>query len=468
MPSLVGNEAISHSRRRLSLFDCVCIGINGIVGSGIYLLIAPLAAIAGYASVVGILTCGVLCILIGLCFAELSGMFDRSGGPYVYARAAFGRYFGFIVGWTAMSTGVLGWSAVSVGFAEALAKLVPWFATPVFQFGDFTLALKTLVAVGLIATLGTINYLGVKAGARTSDFLSMVKILPLILLGLVGLAHLRPEVLSGMLSARSVPGEPVSYLHAVSSSAFLAVFMISGFEYVPVPAGETINPKRNVPLALVGSLVGATLLYCLVQLVALSTVPDLHARQQPLMDVAGTIFGKPGILVLGIASLVSMAGFCSSTALAGPRYFTALAADGYLPSILTGESRFRTPGPAIALATTLASLLAFFLSYGSLVDVSNVALFCQYIPTCLAVIVLRYRRPDAERTFRLPLGPVIPLAGAGISVVLLAMARPRPQQWIFAAELLGLGVVIWTVTGLVRRAAERRAGSARSAPGLGS
>src|SRR6266851_520966 len=124
--------------------------------------------------------------------------------------------------------------------------------------------------------------------------------------------------------------------------------------------------------------------------------------------------------------------------------------------------------PAIALATTLASLLAFFLSYGSLVDVSNVALFCQYIPTCLAVIVLRYRRPDAERTFRLPLGPVIPLAGAGISVVLLAMARPRPQQWIFAAELLGLGVVIWTVTGLVRRAAERRAGSARSAPGLGS
>jgi len=453
MPSLVGNEAISHSRRRLSLFDCVCIGINGIVGSGIYLLIAPLAAIAGYASVVGILTCGVLCILIGLCFAELSGMFDRSGGPYVYARAAFGRYFGFIVGWTAMSTGVLGWSAVSVGFAEALAKLVPWFATPVFQFGDFTLALKTL---------------GVKAGARTSDFLSMVKILPLILLGLVGLAHLRPEVLSGMLSARSVPGEPVSYLHAVSSSAFLAVFMISGFEYVPVPAGETINPKRNVPLALVGSLVGATLLYCLVQLVALSTVPDLHARQQPLMDVAGTIFGKPGILVLGIASLVSMAGFCSSTALAGPRYFTALAADGYLPSILTGESRFRTPGPAIALATTLASLLAFFLSYGSLVDVSNVALFCQYIPTCLAVIVLRYRRPDAERTFRLPLGPVIPLAGAGISVVLLAMARPRPQQWIFAAELLGLGVVIWTVTGLVRRAAERRAGSARSAPGLGS
>jgi len=442
--------------RSLSLFDCVCIGINGIIGSGIYLLIAPLAKLAGYASVIGILTCGLLCILIGLCFAELSGMFDRNGGPYVYARAAFGPYLGFIVGWMAMSTGVLGWSAVSVGFAEALAKLVPWFGTVVFRQGSFVLSFKSFVAVGLIGTLGAINYFGVKAGARTSDFLSIAKILPLLALALVGLAYVRPEVLSGMFSAQSVPGEPVTYVHAISSSAFLAVFMISGFEYVPVPAGETTNAKRNVALALVGSLAGATLLYCILQLVALSTVPDLYAREQPLMEVAGRVFGKPGISILGLASLVSMAGFCSSTALVGPRYFTALAADGYLPSVFTGTSRFRTPGPAIALATGLAGVLAFFLGYGSLVDVSNVALFCQYIPTCLAVIVLRYRRPDAERTYRLPGGLVIPLAGAGISAVLLAMARPKQQEWLFSAELLALGIVIWAATAMVRRRVVRR------------
>ena len=464
MPQAIASPP-SGPKRRLSLFDCVCIGINGIIGSGIYLLIAPLAKRGGYASVIGILSCGLLCILIGLCFAELGGMFDRSGGPYVYARAAFGRYFGFIVGWTAMSTGVLGWAAVSVGFGEALAKLVPWFGTPVLRAGDFTLTLKTLVAVGLILTLGTINFLGVKAGARTSDVLSMVKIVPLILLGLVGLTRVRPEVFAGMFSAQSVPGEPVSYLQAVSSSAFLAVFMISGFEYVPVPAGETVNAKRNVPVALISSLLGATLLYGLVQVVALSTVPDLYARQQPLMDVAGVLFGKPGITILGLAALVSMAGFCSSTALAGPRYFSALSADGYLPLVLTAESRFGTPGPAIALATALAGLLAFFLSYGSLVDVSNVALFCQYIPTCLAVLVLRYRRPNAERTYRLPFGPLIPVLGAGVSIALLAIARPRAQEWLFAAKLLGLGVAIWTATALLRRAAVRKA-SVRGVPGL--
>ena len=454
---------MSRPTRSLSLFDCICIGINGIVGSGIYLLIAPLAKLAGYASVIGILTCGLLCILIGLCFAELSGMFDENGGPYIYARAAFGPYIGFVVGWMAMSTGILGWSAVAVGFSEALAKLVPWFATVVYRGGSFALSLKTFVAVGLIGTLGLINYFGVKAGARTSDFLSITKILPLLVLGLVGLAHVRPEVLSGMFSAQSIPGEPVTYVHAISSSAFLAVFMISGFEYVPVPAGETTNAKRNVPLALVGSLAGATALYCLIQTVALSTVPDLYAREQPLMEVAGRIFGRPGVSILGLASLVSMAGFCSSTALVGPRYFTALAADRYLPAVFTERSRFQTPGPAIALSTGLALLLAFFLGYGSLVDVSNVALFCQYIPTCLAVVALRYRRPQAHRTYRLPGGPIIPLTGAGISTVLLVMARPKSKEWMFAAEVLALGILIWVSTALLRRLLVRRgaAGAAK-------
>ena len=445
--------------RKLSLFDCICIGINGIVGSGIYLLIAPLAKKAGYASVIGIFTCGLLCLLIGLCFAELSGMFERNGGPYVYARAAFGPYFGFVVGWMAMTTGVLGWSAVAVGFSEALAKLVPSLGVVLFQQGTFALTPKPLVAVGLISALGTINYFGVKAGARTSDFLSVAKILPLLVLALVGLAYLRPAVFSGMFSSASVPGEPVSYAGAVSSSAFLAVFMISGFEYVPVPAGETSNPRRNVGLALVASLAGATLLYCVIQMVALSTVPALYSREQPLMDVAGMIFGSPGRSVLGLASLVSMAGFCSSTALVGPRYFTALAADGYLPPLFTRTSRFNTPGPAIALATGLAVLLAFFLGYGSLVDVSNVALFCQYIPTCLAVIVLRRRRPDAPRPYRLPGGPIIPVAGAAASAVLLATAKPRTQEWLFAAELLAFGLLIWLATAALRRLAGRKAAS---------
>jgi APA family basic amino acid/polyamine antiporter len=112
---------------------------------------------------------------------------------------------------------------------------------------------------------------------------------------------------------------------------------------------------------------------------------------------------------------------------------------------------------AIAVSTGLAVLLTLFFGYGSLVDVSNVALFCQYIPTCLAVLVLRYRMPNAPRVYRLPGGPLIPLAGAGISIALLATAQPKRQEWIFAAELFGLGLVIWAVTATMRRILTRHA-----------
>jgi basic amino acid/polyamine antiporter, APA family len=148
------------TRRELTLLDAVGIGVNGIVGSGIYLLVAPLARTGGGSSVAGVLGCGALCVLIALCAAELSSMYDRSGGPYIYAREAFGEQVGFAVGWMGMATGVLGLAAVAVGFAGALARFVPAAATA-----------RAEIAVLLIVLLGAINWVGVKAGARTSTAL---------------------------------------------------------------------------------------------------------------------------------------------------------------------------------------------------------------------------------------------------------------------------------------------------------
>jgi amino acid transporter len=126
-------------------------------------LIAPLAQVGGGSSVAGILGCGAPCVLIALCFAELSSLHDRSGGPYVYARDAFGKHVGFAVGWLGMATGVLGLAAVSVGFATALGRFVPVASVA-----------RVPVAVALIALLGFINWVGVKAGGRTSTALAVV------------------------------------------------------------------------------------------------------------------------------------------------------------------------------------------------------------------------------------------------------------------------------------------------------
>jgi len=441
--------------RRLTLLDCVAIGINGIVGSGVYLLIGPLAAKAGPASVVGILACGALCVLVALCFAELGGMFDRTGGPYLYARHAFGKHVAFGVGWMSLATGVLAFAAVSVGFADALSKFFPALDEVVLGAGRFGLTGKAVVAAGLILCLGTINYLGVKAGARTSDLLSIAKLAPLLGLALVGLAFVRPGLLGQIFSSAHLPpaegGARQSYPGAVAQAAFLAVFMLSGFEYVSVPAGEAKEARRNIPLAIVGALLGSTALYCVLQIVALSALPDLGGHKQGLIDSAQALFGPMGRQVFVVAALISMAGFCAGSALVGPRYFTALAEDGYLPRGLTRLTRFDTPGPATIAATGLSLVLALVLGYASLVDVSNVALFGQYIPTSLAVIVLRRRMPDRERRYRLPLGPLIPVLAASASVVLLWAAEPKREEWAFSGEILAAGFALWAVFALARR-----------------
>jgi basic amino acid/polyamine antiporter, APA family len=404
----------------------VGIGVNGIVGSGIYLLVAPLARAGGGSSVAGVLGCGVLCVLIALCFAELSSMYERSGGPYVYARDAFGNRVGFAVGWLGMSTGVLGLAAVAVGFAGALARFVPAIATA-----------RAPVAVALIAALGLINWLGVKQGGRTSTALSVLKIAPLAAVALAGLPFARQAPLSF---------EP----RGAAAAAFLSIFMMSGFEYAAVPAGEVRDARRTVPLAIVGSISGAALLYALLQLAALATLPDLASREQPLPDVAARVLGAWGAPLLGITALLSMLGFCAGVALVAPRYFTALAEDGHLPAALARISARGTPANAIGASTAFASALAIVLGYASLVDVSNVVILSGYALTCLAVLVLRVRQPAAPRRYRPP--AIVPVLAVLSALALLVSARPGANQWTFAGALLLLGFACRLGTALARGA----------------
>jgi len=397
----------------------VGIGVKGIVGSGVYLLVAPLARAGRGSSVAGVLACGILCVLIALCFAELSSMYDRSVGPYVYARDAFGKPVGFAVGWLGMATGVLGLAAVSVGFAGALSRFVPAAG-----------AVRAPIGVGIIVTLGVVNWIGVKQGARTSTALSIVKIAPLVLVALAGL--------------RFAAQAPLAFApRDAARAAFLSIFMMSGFEFAAVPAGEVRDAKRTVPLAVVGSIAGASVLYALLQLASLGALPDLAAREQPLPDVAVRALGALGGTLLGAAALVSMLGFCAGVALIAPRYFTAMAEDGFLTAPV------REVRTAIVASTAFASGLAIILEYASLVDVSNVVILSGYALTCLAALVLRIRRAGAPRRYKPPLAvPVLAFASA---VALLVAARPGLDQWTFAAKLLVVGFACWGGTSLARR-----------------
>ena len=431
--------------RGLSLVDAIGIGINGIVGSGVYLLVAPMAARSGAASVLGVVACGALCVLIALCFAELASMFDRSGGPYVYARAAFGSIVGFAVGWLGACVGVLGLAAVSNGLAGLVAPFVPGLSR--VPHG------ATLLSLAVICGFGAINYRGVKAGGRTSTVLSAVKIGPLVVLAIAGLSLVTRESLARVVAA---PAEGQGFLHAVAGAAFLAIFMTSGFEYATVPAGEVRNPRRTVPLALMGSLIFAAVLYAMLQLGALAAFPDLETHAAPLPDLGVRLFGSGFGRLIYAASWVSMLGFCSGVALVAPRYFFAMAEDGYLPARLLEISRFRTPGASILASTVLACALAVLLGYASLVDVANVVILSGYAVTALAALVLRLRMPAAPRAVRLPGGIAIPLLALLSAVALLLSARPQAAEWRFTLQLVLLGLAPWGATWLSRRAAAGR------------
>lgn len=436
-----GAETGVASARRLSLFDCVAIGVNGIVGSGIFLLPGRLAAEAGSASILAFLVCGVLCGLIALCFAEAAGTFDRSGGPYVYARAAFGEPAGFAVGWMALATGTLGASAVARGFAQALAPLAPAAAEP---------AVQGAIAAGVLLALGGLNVLGLKVGAGTSDLFSIVKVLPLVLFVVLGLPHVR---------AANFAALPDDAVGGVASAAFIAVFALAGFEVVPVPAGETANARRTIPIATLGSLLGATLLYMVVQAVAVGGYADLAGSANPLADAARAVLGPAGGSLIAVGAVVSMAGYCAGSAIVVPRYYVALGEDRLLPARLAArDARRDTPVAAIVVSTVASAALAAFLDFGRLVDISNVAIFFQYVPTCLAVLVLRRTRPDLPRRWRLPGGAAIPALATLTSVALFVLARPARREFAMAAAYLAAGALVYV---LARAARGRRGDAAR-------
>lgn len=408
--------------KRLSLVDCIAIGVNGIVGSGIFSLPNWVATGALAFGPLAFVVCGALCLLVGLCFAEVSGMFDRSGGPYLYAREAFGDAPGFAVGWMTFASAILGYAAVARALGEEVAGAAgfpPFVGAP--------------LAMGLMVVLGALNYRGVKSGARTSDFLSIAKVVPLLVFVAVGLFAVKASAFRAL-------GTPS--LAGFAEGTFSCVFALTGFEFVTVVAGETENPKRNIPIALVGSLVGAVILYSLIQVVATGTLPGLTAARAPLVDSARAFGGDFAASGIRAVAIVSMLGFCSGSALVVPRFISTLAQDGILPRQLSEmHPTLGTPTRAIAFVTLLAVLFAAFFPFKALADLTVLTIFAQYVPTCLALLKFRRTRPDAPRSFRVPFGPVIPLLAS--AVVAFLLFKIKTDQFLTAAVILGLGAGVF-------------------------
>jgi APA family basic amino acid/polyamine antiporter len=392
-------------RRAVTRWQIVGMSMNGVIGSGVYLLPAAAAALLGPASLWAVPLAGVAVLLLALCFAEAGSHFDEPGAAYIYTREAFGEFAGFQVGWMTWLARLASAAALWNGFVQALTFVVP---------GAGEGGTRVVLIMLPLTFFCVVNLVGVQHAARLEVGLAIAKTLPLVLLIVFGIT-----AIDGSLLVASTLPDPAS----LGTAALLLLYAYAGFENTAAAAGEFKNPQRDVPFALITVIGAVTLLYTLIQLVALGTLPDLATRADgaPLAAAAVIVIGASGGLLMTLGAALSIGGNVGNTMLVGSRYLYALANSGFGPPILARvHPRFQTPAWAIVTQAVLTAVLAFSGSFVQLALLSVVARSATYIGTAAAVPVLRRKFPAKEQTIVLPGGATIPSLALLVCVAFLA------------------------------------------------
>lgn len=405
------------------MFSLTAIAVNGMVGSGIFVLPAQVSQLLGAAGLSAYLAAGLAAALIVLCFAEVGALFDRSGGPYLYARAAFGNFVGFEIGWMLLLARLTAMAAISNAFASYLGFFWPQAA------GGLG---RVLVIAASIAALTIINLRGVIHGTWVNNLLTIFKLAPLLVFVAAGIFFLDPQ----RPPAWSLP-QPA----ALRQASLLLIFAYGGFEFAVVPGEEVVRPRRNVPVALISAIAFVAALYMLIQFVAQGTLPGLGSSPTPLASAAQRFLGPLGGLLLTAGAVFSTTGTNSALMLVTPRIIFAMAEGNQLPGIFSRvHPRFRTPHLAILVTAVAGCACAMYAGFAALAAISAIARLLTYMATSAALPVLRRKMPGAERWFSVPGGATIPVAALALSVWLL-MGSTRAQVLISGGTLLAGAIV---------------------------
>jgi APA family basic amino acid/polyamine antiporter len=416
-------------RRELGAWDLTAIGVNQVIGSAIFLLPANVAKEVGVWGPMAFLLVGLASLLVALCFAEVGSRFDRTGGPYLPARTAYGRFIGFEVGWMMWFTRVASQASVSNGLALALA-----FYWPSLAAGIPRMVLITAVTLALMV----INIRGIRQSSWFVNAMTVGKLVPLFLFILVGVWFIDPGHFATM---------PDVSLPQAGAAALLLVFAYGGYEVTGIPAGEAANPRRDVPFAFVATILTVTLVMTLTSAVATGVLPDVAGSATPLADGAALMVGALGALIVSVGAAVSMTGNNMGQVLTGSRTIFALAENGDLPRWFAYvHPRNQTPANAIVFTSAVALTLALTGSFVQLAAVSAVARLVMYLAVTTATLVLRRRKPDAvmgAAQFTAPLGPVVPILASIVSLSILAGAST--QQLLMGTYALIAGAILFAI-----------------------
>jgi amino acid transporter len=419
--------------RGISRWEQLALVINGVIGAGIFGLPSKTFALVGAWSLIACAACAAVVALIVLCFAEVSSRFERTGGPYLYAHTAFGPLAGFEVGWLMWLARITSFAALSNLLVTYLGGLWPAVTSAVG---------RPVLIVAVTITLAGINMAGVREAARTSTAFTIGKLAPLLLLGVAGVFAIRP----GALVLGAPPG-PGPFAHAM----LLFVFAYTGFEATTIPSGEMQDPRRNLPWAMLTALLVVAVVYGLVQLVCVGTVPALATSERPLAEAGTRVLGPIGGPLITLGAVISITGTLNAIALAAPRLPFAMAERGELPGWLgVTHPRLHTPWPAIVATMSIALALSLAGSFVTALTISTLIRLFSYVATCAALVVLRRRGDAPPAAFRLRYGTAV----CAVTVIVCAwlVTGSGGRDFRDAAIAAALGVPIYYLGRARRRA----------------
>ena len=415
--------------------------INSTVGAGIFALPALVAAQLGAASPLAYLICAVAMCLFVTSFAMAGSRVSLTGGLYAYVEVAFGRYIGFLAGVLYFLTAILAISGIITLIAASVGGLIPIFGT---QIGRPALVLCILLF------LVAINIRGVRIGTRAVETMTLIKLAPLIIFIVAGIFFLRPEALAW-------PGWPRG--DALGRSVLQLLFAFVGVEIALVPSGEVKTPARTVPRAIFIALGVTTVLYILIQLVALGVLGAELGKygDTALAEAAGRFLGNAGRTLMLAGLAISAFGWTTSDILSSPRIIFAFGRDGFIPKWFAHvHPRFHTPDVAIVTYAAIAFVLSFSSTFQRLAILSNMAVLLLYILCCLAALELNRRdiRGDGA-PFKFRGQSIVPIAS--ITLIVWVLAHAKRDEFQVTAACLAVASLLY----LVRRLVAMRSAAAR-------
>jgi len=419
--------------RGIGRWDLVALMVNITIGSGILGLPAKLFALTGVYSVLALVLCAILVAIVAICFAEVGSRFTHSGGPYLFTRTAFGATPGFIVGWLYWVSRVLTFATICNLLVVYLARMAPALQGP---------AARVVIISVVVVAIWLVNLVGIRQATIVSNGLTTLKVTLLLVFGVIGI-----------LTVRAWPAAPATLPPAAdfSDAMLLGIFAFVGFEAALVAAGETRNPRRDVPFAVALSLLIVLILYAGVQIVCIAAVPALATSTAPFADAAVVLWGPTGEHVITLGAVVIMLGSLNSGFLATSRLPFAFAEQGDMPAVLARvHPKFRTPHVAILASAVLVWLATVASSFLSAITLATSTRMVVYIAGCLALITLRRRADAPAAGFVAPLGPAVAVLSSVLCFALLANASSRELIQLAIAAVVG-ALLLVSVRALSKR-----------------